>query len=206
MTGVLHDFPLDDEGYKVRLGLAVMGVAHEVVAVDAIPGREPESAAFRALNPLARLPLWREGALVLRDPQAILWRLAEAHAPHFLPDDAADRARLLDWLAFAAREMWAAREARQAALLGEGVPPPLFEAARRAVLLIEDHLTLRALDGAAWVVGERASIADLALFPPVALSRDWGLSHDALPKLRRWMRGVRALPGFVRMPGIADHA
>ncbi len=59
MTGVLHDFPLDDEGYKVRLGLSAMGIAHEVVAVDAIPGREPETAAFRALNPLVRLPLWR---------------------------------------------------------------------------------------------------------------------------------------------------
>jgi glutathione S-transferase len=206
MSGVLHDFPLDDEGYKVRLGLAVMGIAHEVVAVDAIPGREPESAAFRALNPLARLPLWREGALVLRDPQAILWRLAETQAPRFLPDDAEDRARLLDWLAFAARELWAAREARQAALFGEGVPAPLFEAARRAVLLLEDHLTLRALQGADWVVGDRASIAEFALFPPAALSRDWGLSHDGLPKLRRWMRRVRELPGFVRMPGIADHA
>jgi len=56
------------------------------------------------------------------------------------------------------------------------------------------------------VLGERPSIADLALFPPAALSRDWGLSHDGLPKQRRWMRHVRDLPGFVRMPGIPDHA
>jgi glutathione S-transferase len=206
MRGVLHDFPLDDEGYKVRLGLAVMGIAHQRVAVDVTPGREHRSVAFRALNPLARLPLWREGALALRGPQAILWRLAEAHARDFLPDSAEDRARLLDWLGFAVHEMWAAREARQESLFGEGVAPALFEKARRAIVLLDDHLAEPALDGAARVVGRRASIADLALFTPAALTRDRGLAPDGFPDLRRWLRRVRDLPGFVRMPGVADHA
>ncbi len=206
---LLHDFDLDEECWKVRLGLALMGIAHDRRGVDVIPGREPERPAYLALTPLGRLPVWQEDGLVLRDPQAILLRLAEAHdaARRFLPPGPLDRAEMQDWLFFAARDLWPAREARQAALLGQGgVPAALAQAARRAIAVMEDHLTERALRGFTWFIGNAPSLADIALFPPFALSRDWGLEHEAFPKLRQWARRFRDLPGFVRMPGIPDHA
>jgi glutathione S-transferase len=206
---ILHDFPLDDECWKVRLGLGLMQVPHALRPVDVVPGGEPETRAYLARNPLGRLPLWEEGALLLRDPQAILLRLAEAHDParRFLPADALDRARMQDWLCFAARELWAAREARQAALFSAGpVPAPLARAATQAIALMEDVLVEHALADAAWFVGAAPSLADIALYPAFALSRDWGLQHEAFPKLRRWGRRFRALPGFRPMPGIPDHA
>lgn len=204
---ILHDFPLDEEGWKVRLGLSLMGIAHRRRGVDVVPGRELETPAYRTLAPLGRLPVWEEDGLVLRDPQAILLRLAEAHDParRFLPADPAGRAAMQDWLFFAARDLWPAREARQAALAGE-VPPVLFAAARRALAVMEDHMTERALHGAAWFVGDAPSLADIALHPAFALSRDWGLEHEAFPKLRRWARQLRDLPGYAPMPGIPDHA
>jgi glutathione S-transferase len=110
-----------------------------------------------------------------------------------------------DWLFFAAREMWAAREARQAALFPETAAQPSIAAARRALDLMEDHMTERALAGVAWFVGAAPSLADIALLPGFALSRDWGQDHEPLPKLRRWSSKMRALPGFVTMPGIPDY-
>ena len=50
-----------------------------------------------------------------------------------------------------------------------------------------------------------AEVIRLALFPAIALSRDHGIDHEAYPALRRWMRSVRALPGFRTMPGIPDY-
>jgi len=200
---ILHDGPLDDECYKVRLGLALMGLAHRRVAVDADPGDEPASEAFRARNPLARLPLWEEPGFTLRDPQAILHHLALHHLAmrhdaqrRFLPADPA----LHDWLCFAARELWAPREARREALAG--LPPAHEPAARAALRLMEDHMTDRARN---WFVGAACSIADIALFPAFQLSRDWGLDHEEFPRLRRWARAFRAQPGFLRMPGVPDH-
>ena len=76
---------------------------------------------------------------------------------------------------------------------------------RRALRLMEDHMAMRAIDGAGWFVGARVSIVDLALMPAFALSRDWGVGHEEYPALRLWLRRLRALPGFIVMPGIPDY-
>lgn len=199
MIGTLHDWELDDEAYKLRLGLSLMQLPYARVAVDVRPGREPEGAAFRTKNPLARLPLWEEpGGVVLRDPQAVLARLAFHHDParRFWSEDPAQA----DWLFFAARELWAAREARQAALFGG--PAHHATAARAALRLLEEHMADRMRE---WVLGSAPGIADIACFPAFQLSRDWGCGHEEFPRLRRWARRLRALPGFTRMPGVPDH-
>ncbi|MFT8423828.1 MAG: glutathione S-transferase C-terminal domain-containing protein, partial [Gluconacetobacter sp.] len=74
-----------------------------------------------------------------------------------------------------------------------------------ALRIVDHHLAHRWRDGGQGVVGEGPTVADIALFPTVALCRDWGEEHSAYPALRRWVRAVRALPGFVTMPGIPDY-
>jgi glutathione S-transferase len=44
----------------------------------------------------------------------------------------------------------------------------------------------------------------VVLFPSIALSRDFGVEHDEYPALRRWMRRLRGLDGFIVMPGIPE--
>ncbi len=51
-------------------------------------------------------------------------------------------------------------------------------------------------------MGSRPTIADIACFPNVALAPDGGVSLDPYPSVRLWMRAIRALPGFIEMPGI----
>jgi glutathione S-transferase len=70
---------------------------------------------------------------------------------------------------------------------------------------MDDHMTARHFDGKEWFVGDRATLADLVLFPSFALSRDYGVDHDEYPALRRWIRRFRSLKGFHTMPGIPDY-
>ena len=78
-------------------------------------------------------------------------------------------------------------------------------AAAAAFRIMDDHMTAREFDGGQWFVGRTPTVADIALFPSIALCRDFGIEHDAYPALRRWMRRVRAIPGFMTMPGIPDY-
>ncbi len=55
------------------------------------------------------------------------------------------------------------------------------------------------------MVGGTPTIADVALFSAIALSRDFGIDHDEFAALRRWMDHVRTLPGFITMPGIPSY-
>ena len=56
-----------------------------------------------------------------------------------------------------------------------------------------------------WLACNRPTIADIALFPSFALSRDYNVDHDAFPALRRWARAVRKVDGFITMPGIPEY-
>ena len=75
-------------------------------------------------------------------------------------------------------------------------------AARKAFRIMDDAHDRREHLGASWFVGDHPTLADLVLFPSIALSRDFGVEHDEYPALRRWMRRLRGIDGFIVMPGI----
>lgn len=205
---VLWNYDLDDACYRVRLMASLAGVTLTLRAVDAYPGAEHRGPEILALNPLGRLPVLQDGALVLTQPEAMLCHLARTgpRGSGFLPQTAPAAALVQEWLAFAARDLGVAAAARMAAMLeGPGDPEALRLSARDALRVVEDHMSAQTQRGHGFVAGPEASVADIALFPAFALSRDFGLDHDAFPALRLWARRIRALPGFVTMPGIPDY-
>ena len=209
MTGlVLHDFEMDEGCYKVRLALGALGLDYARAPVNMIPAAEQTRPPLLLLNPLGTLPILTDGALVLRDAEAILSYLALRHDPDrsWLPADPAAFGRVMGWLVFAARDLDAAVQARRHAMFDAPVDgPALRKAARRAFRAMDDHMTARGFEGADWFVGGGATLADIALFPSFALSRDYGIDHEAYPALRRWARRVRTVRGFTTMPGIPDY-
>lgn len=203
---VLWNWDLDDACYRVRLMASLAGVALTLRSVDVVPGGEHRAPHVRALNPMGRLPVLVAGDLVMTQTEAILLHLARTgpRGAVYLPGDEAGAARMTDWLMFAARDLGAASAAREASLFG-GDPEPQAAVAREALRVMEDHMTAAGLAGQGFFAGSGASVADIALFPAFALSRDFGLDHDAFPALRLWARRVRRLAGFVTMPGIPDY-
>jgi len=205
---LLYNYDLDEDCYRVRLVAGCLGVTLATHNIDMFPGREHLGAEMLALNPQGRLPVLVAGDLVLVQPLAIVLHLAEVLAPGhaLLPGDPATRARMMDWLTFATRDLGVAAAARATSMLNApGDLPALRSQTRRALRLLDDHLTLRAIHDEAFVAGPEATLADLMLFPAFALSRDFGIDHDEYPALRRWARQVRKVPGFQTMPGIPDY-
>ncbi|SDX18881.1 glutathione S-transferase family protein [Roseicitreum antarcticum] len=204
---ILHNYDLFEDCYRVRLVASCTEQTVQLTNVDAFPGAEEKSPTYLKLNPMGRLPILEDGDLVLRNLSAILLYVAEHDTQkRFIPLDAETRARMMDWLGFACGDLAVAVEARAVALLGApGDVSELRKKVRVAFRVLDDHLTRQSLHGESFVAGDAPSLADLALFPAFALSRDFYLDHDAFPALRLWARRIRTLPGFITMPGIPDY-
>ncbi len=204
---VLHNYDLDENCYKVRLALSLFSREVKVVAVNAFPGNEQRNPAYLALNPLGSLPILQDGGLTLWGAEAILVHLAKTQAPDasWLPEGPAF-AETMNWVFFAAGPLAVATSARALSLFGaKGDLAAARAEAAAALQILEDHLALRAFRGRDWVAGDGPTIAEVALFPAFGLSRDFGIDHDEYPALRKWARRLRALPGFITMPGIPDY-
>lgn len=203
---ILYSFDLDEDCYGVRLTASCLAVPLTLRSVDMVPGREHLSPALLARNPAGHLPVLEDGPLVLTHSGAIVLHLSAMAGGALQPADLQGRARMHDWLHFAALDLAAARQARAAAMLGApGNIDRLRAAARAALRIMDDHITRAGLWGQGFFAGQAPSLADLALFPGFALSRDYGLDHDEFPALRLWARRVRQVPGFITMPGIPDY-
>ncbi len=200
----LYDYELDENCYKVRLLLAALGVDHAKVAVDMYPGEEQKQSALLALNPTGSLPILVDGDLVLHGAEPILLYLARRYdtGETWIPADPAGFGAMAMWLHFAAVDFSVAVVARRASLFD--TPPPATDP-RHCLRIMDDHMTLREYDGLAWFASAGPTLAEIALFASVALSRDYGVEHEAYPALRRWMRKVRRLPGVCTMPGIPSY-
>ena len=81
--------------YRVRVALALKGLAHDVIAIDMATG-EHHGARFKAINPQGVLPALDDGhGAVLFQSLAIIEYLDETHPqPPLLPADSTGRARV----------------------------------------------------------------------------------------------------------------
>ncbi|KAA3518422.1 glutathione S-transferase family protein [Agrobacterium vitis] len=204
----LYNYDLDENCYRVRLLLSCLGLAYETHAIDMVPGREEQTPGMLALNPLGELPVLKDGEQVLYGTQAILAHLARAYDPSgtWLPLDPAIFGGVMQWTLFSVTPLGSAVTARRVALFGgPGDAEALKASSRAAFRIMDDHMTLRQFNGYEWFAGAGPTIADLALFPSFALSRDYGIDHDEFPALRRWQRRFRTVAGFRTMPGIPDY-
>lgn len=201
----LYDYVLSGSCYKVRLLLSMLNLEYEKVAIDFYPGKAHKQPDFLAINPLGQLPVLEDDNLRLRDAQAILLYLAAKHDEHrvWLPQDPAAMGQVSMWLAFAGGEIMSASAARLHQMLNYQLD---LETARNnahaAFRVLDDHLVERGISGNRWLVTDAPTIADIACFPYVALSGDGGLTLDDYPAIRKWLDRVKALPGFIEMPGI----
>lgn len=205
---VLYNYELDENCYKVRLALSMLGLKWETVAVNAFPGNEQATPPFLAMNPLGTLPILKDGDLTLFGAEAILAHLARSHdaTGQWLPIEGGAFATVMQWLVISAGALAVAAEARRNSVFdAPGDGDALRAAAAKVLRVMDDHMIARGFDGADWFAAGHATIADIALFPTFALSRDFGIDHDEFAALRRWGRRVRSLPGFVTMPGIPDY-
>ena len=201
---ILYDYILSPSCYKIRLFASLLGVELPLRPVDFHPGREHKSDALLALNPAGSIPILVDGDVVLTESAAILAYLAAKYGPDWLGSkDAGALGQQQQWLAFSHRLTQSLGGARLVEMLHfEADLAALQSSGIAALRELEAALFARRLAGTVFLVGETPSIADIACFPYVALAPDGSVSLDPYPSIRIWMRAIRALPGFIEMPGI----
>ena len=195
----LYDLTLSGNCYKVRLFAALAGIPVDIVPVDFLAG-EHKRPPLSELNPWGEIPILVDGEVVLRDSQAILVYLARRYAGEaWLPNDPAAMAEVVQWLSTAANEV---QNGPGAARLVDKFGYALDKAdtlrrAARILPLIDARLAAHD-----WLALDRPTIADCAVLPYVALAPEGGVSLSDFPHIRAWIGRVKALPGFVPMPGV----
>ena len=202
----LYDYLLSANCYKTRLLLSMLDVPHELVPVEFYPAREHESAEFRKINPLGHIPVIDDGGFVLRDAHAILIYLAcgyDSARTWYPTGDPRLLGEVASWLQFAEGTAGTASAARLCVNFGYDFDLEACQAgAHRLFRVLDEHVWFREQEGLDWVAPAAApTVADIALFPDVALSEEGGVSRDDYPALRRWTERVQRLPGFIDMPG-----
>jgi len=192
----LYDYLESGNGYKVRLLLHQLGIPFERIELDILKG-ETRTPSFLAKNPNGRIPtLELEDGTFLPESNAILWYLAE-DTP-FLPEERLARAQVLSWMCFeqysfepniATLRFWT-----HARLLVEraALVPGKREAGAAALRVMEGHLAKRS-----FFVGERYTIADIALYAYTHVAEEGGFGLVKHPAIREWLARVAAQPGHV---------
>jgi glutathione S-transferase len=195
----LYDFLDSGNGYKIRLLLAQLGRPYRHVELDIMRGatRTPE---FLALNPNGRIPaLQLPDGRCLAESDAILWYLADAS--EYLPADAFERAQVLQWMFFEqySHEPYVATPRYILRHLPADSPrraelPARQARGHEALAVMERHL-----QGRRCFVGERYSIADIALYAYTHVAEQAGIALAPYPAVVAWLAHVAAQPRHVRL-------
>ncbi|MRX10846.1 glutathione S-transferase [Pseudoduganella sp. FT25W] len=194
----LYGIPLSGHTHRARLFLSLLDLPHEFVQVNLGAG-EHRQQPFLSLNAFGEIPVLQDGDVTLADSNAILVYLASKYddSGRWLPRDPVAAANVQRWLSAAAGKI--AYGPAAARLVTVFNAPRDHQVAKDIAVRLFDVME-QELQGRRWLVGEHASIADVAGFSYIAHAPEGGVSLKPYPNIRAWLDNVRALPGFVAMP------
>ena len=198
----LHSAPKSGNGYKVRLLLGLLGRKLEIVNYNTKGGETHTAEYLENVNPDGKVPVLElDDGTMLAESGAILLYFAEGTP--FLPASKVERAQVFRLMFFEQYSlllylsrprlwrMWGVEitPQRQAELDG------YFEQGYRALGVME-----RYLGGRQFFVGDRPTVADVALYAYPRLCHEGGYDLEDYPTVRAWMDRIAALPGYVPPP------
>ncbi|MDP2700270.1 glutathione S-transferase family protein [Thalassospira sp.] len=195
---ILHDFLPSGNGYKARLLLALRGQAFELKEYDITRG-ETRTADFTGrINANGRIPVLElDDGRMLPESNAILMFLAEGTA--LWPDDAWERAQVMQWLFFEQYEHEPTIAVLRSWFGVKGLPEhadilvPMKQAgADKALKVMEQRLSDHD-----WLVGDGLTIADIALYAYTHVAPEGRIDLAPFAGINRWLARISALPGYV---------
>jgi glutathione S-transferase len=194
----LYDYLPSQNAWKVRLLLNHLGLEYERAPVSIFQG-ESHTDDYLKKNPAGAVPVLEvEPGTYVAESNAILCYLADG--THYLPADRLGRAQVMQWLFFeqsyvepqiGSLRYWMLTgklQNRSADMIAGKRAYSL-----RALAALERHLANRK-----FLVGERYSIADMAVYAYAAHADEAGLDLAPYPAFRTWVARIEARPGFLR--------
>jgi glutathione S-transferase len=193
----LYDYLDSGNGYKIRLLLSHLERAYRWQELDIMEGatRTPQ---FLAKNPNGRIPaLELDDGVCLAESNAILWYLAEGSP--FIPGERLARAQTLQWMFFEqySHEPYVATPRFILKHLPTDSPrraelPDRLTRGRAALSVMNTHL-----QGSPYFVGDRYSIADIALYAYTHVADEATLDLTPYPEVRAWLARVATQPRHI---------
>jgi glutathione S-transferase len=173
---------------KVKWVAERLGRPFAWIDVDVMKA-ETRTPAFLAMNPAGQVPTVRlDDGRVLAQSNAIILHLAEGS--DLVPADAYDRARMFEWLFWEqySHEPTIAVARFQMKYLGKSrsdCDPKLFEKGAAALAKMQG-----ALATSPFLVGDRLSLADVALVAYTRMAHDGGFDLAEYPAVKAWVARV----------------
>jgi glutathione S-transferase len=192
----LYDYTASCNCYKVRLLLAQLGQPYERVPIDIFDG-DTLTDEYAAMNPARTTPvLETDDGRYLAESNAILFYLAQGTP--FLPDDPFELAEVVRWLIYEQTDVIPTMGGLRFRLLVGRLTPEDPDAVRRregaleVLRLLDDHLATRE-----FFVGDRYTIADIAIYGYTHLAHEAGIDLEPDENLRAWFDRVEQQPGYI---------
>src|SRR6188472_38783 len=196
MPYLLYENPVSGNCYKVRLLLHLLGIEYERRELS-VTDRSGRADVLGGLSPSLNVPtVVLPDGRPLAESNAILWYFADG--TEYLPDDPYERAQVLQWMFFeqykhepaiAVLRFWLT-------ILEEPPPGADIDGKREAGLAALDVME-RHLGDHEYLVGERFTIADIALFAYTHVAPEAGFDLEPYPAVREWLDRATAQPGIV---------
>lgn len=198
----LHEDPRSGNCYKIRLTAALLGLRLERRQYDILRGDTRATEFLQTINADGRIPVLQIGDRFLPESNAACWYLAEGSP--LVPTDRFERADMLRWMFFeqynhepnvATLRFWLlfVGEANLSTFQRDQIM--VKRAGGEAALgVMDQHLSNRE-----WFVGERPSLADIALYPYTNVCEAGGFRLRDYPSICAWLNRVSGLKGYVPM-------
>ncbi|WP_229416701.1 glutathione S-transferase family protein [Massilia eburnea] len=181
--------------YKVALFLALANADWEPVVVDYFGGETRGDAWRDNLNEMGEIPVLEHAGLKISQSGVILDYLAE-QTGKFGARDAQEKRDIWRWILFD-NHKFTSYYATLRFMVGlqKSGETPVTQFLRERVLgayrIVDKHLA-----GAAFLVGERLTIADLSLAGYVYLPEETGIDMAEFPHIAVWKERISDMPGW----------
>lgn len=196
----LYGHELSGNSYKVKLLLSLLNLEYEWIKVDLMQG-EHKKPEFLELNPFGQVPVLVDDDVILADAQGILVYIARRYGGEdWLPLDPVSLAQVIRWLSTTAGEVRQGPENARLYYLFKATSINIERAHQKAEFILtqlDEHLSNRQ-----WLEFERITIADVAVFPYIALAPDGKIDLSPYPHVLAWIERIKHLPGYTPMIGL----
>ena len=175
---------------KVKWTADYLGLDYDWIETSVLAS-ETRTPDFLAMNPAGQVPavVLADGR-VLAQSNAIILYLNRAHKGGLLPKGDYSRAKVFEWLfweQYSHETAIAVRRFHKHYLKKSDaeIDPKLMEKGVAALTLLEN-----ALKDAAYLVGGKLTLADIALIAYTRVAPEGGFDLDPYPAVRRWIARV----------------
>ena len=176
----------------------------QIYRAEAMPGAMTTTdARFRAINPLAQIPVMVDGDLVLTESLAIAQYIAHRYGGTLGPQTEAEIALTQQWALFAATAVEASAleiqytltdAAKSASAEGQAIVQVASHKLRPPLARLQVHLADHP-----WLVGSRFTVADICVAECLRYAQGHPTLLGEYPAVKDWLDRCQARPAFQKM-------